>query len=78
MIIYKSGFHRLWTADHLMGNLLHNRRRSSGATKIRHDGTFPLLTSHRGKDRVQFSTGFIQKKTLSITGVMQIFHTKNR
>jgi hypothetical protein len=38
----------------------------SGVTKIRHDVTFPLSTSHRGKDRVHFSTLFIQRKTLSM------------
>jgi hypothetical protein len=32
-----------------------------GETKIRHDVTFPLLTLHRGKDRVHFSTGFFTK-----------------
>jgi hypothetical protein len=37
-----------------------------GETKRRHDVTFPLLTLHGGKDRIHFSTGFIQKKTLSI------------
>jgi hypothetical protein len=26
------------------------------------DVTFPLLTLHRGKDRVHFSTGFFQKE----------------
>jgi chorismate synthase len=39
---------------------------TSGMIKRRHDVTFPLLTEHREKDRVHFSTGFIQKKTLSI------------
>jgi hypothetical protein len=34
---------------------------AGGETKIRHDVTFPLLTLHRGKDRVHFSTGFLQK-----------------
>jgi hypothetical protein len=34
---------------------------AGGETKIRHVITFPLLTLHRGKDRVHFSTGFFQK-----------------
>jgi hypothetical protein len=46
-------------------------------TKKRHDVTFPLLTLHRGKDRVHFSTGFFQKENI-YTGVLQIFRTKNR
>jgi hypothetical protein len=33
---------------------------AGGETKRRHDVTFPLLTLHRGKDRVHFSTGFFQ------------------
>jgi hypothetical protein len=41
-------------------------RAPSGVTKTRHDVTFPLLPYHCGKDRVHFSTGFIQKETLSI------------
>jgi hypothetical protein len=49
----------------------------SRVAKRRHDVTFPLLTYRRGKDCVHFSTGFIQKKTLS-TSVLQIFHTKNQ
>jgi hypothetical protein len=47
---------------------------ASGVTKGRHGVTFPLLTQHHGKDRVHFSTGFIQNKTLSIPAVLQIFH----
>jgi hypothetical protein len=38
--------------------------------------TFPLLTLHRGKDRVHFSTGFIQKKTLSIPVSCRFFIRK--
>jgi hypothetical protein len=49
-----------------------------GETKIRHDVTFPLLTLHRGKDRVHFSTGFFHKESIIYTGVLQIFRTKNR
>jgi hypothetical protein len=33
---------------------------AGGETKRRHDVTFPLLTLHRGNDRVHFSTGFFQ------------------
>jgi hypothetical protein len=33
-------------------------------TKIRHDVTSPLLTLHRGKDRVHLSTGFLQKENI--------------
>jgi hypothetical protein len=51
---------------------------AGGDTKIRHDVTFPLLTLHRGKDRVHFSTGFFQKEDVVCTGVLQIFRTKNR
>jgi hypothetical protein len=51
---------------------------AGGETKRRHDVTFPLLTLHRGKDRVHFSTGFFQKENIVYTGVLQIFHTKNR
>jgi hypothetical protein len=51
---------------------------AGGETKIRHDVTFPLLTFHRGKDRVHFSTGFFQKENIVYTGVLQIFRTKNR
>jgi hypothetical protein len=51
---------------------------ASGDTKIRHDVSFPLLTLHRGKDRVHFSTGFFQKENIVYTGVPQIFRTKNR
>jgi hypothetical protein len=58
-----------------MGNVLSNRRRCEGVTKLRHDVTFPLLMLHRGKDRVFFSTGFIQKENIVYTGVrvLQIF-----
>jgi hypothetical protein len=38
---------------------------AGGETKIGHDVTFPLLTLHRGKDRVHFSTGFFQKADFS-------------
>jgi hypothetical protein len=50
---------------------------AGGATKRRHDVTFPLLTLHRGKDRVHFSTGFFQKENIVYTGVLQIFRKKN-
>jgi hypothetical protein len=43
---------------------------AGGETKRRHDVTFPLLTLHRGKDRVHFSTGIFQKETLVYTGVL--------
>jgi hypothetical protein len=39
---------------------------AGGETKRRHDVTFPLLTLHREKDRIHFSTGFSKNKTLSI------------
>jgi hypothetical protein len=51
---------------------------AGGETKRRHDVTFPLLTLHREKDRVHFSTGFFQIETTVYAGVLQIFHTKNR
>jgi hypothetical protein len=52
---------------------------ADGETKRRHDVTFPLLTFHRGKDRVHFfSTGFFQKENIIYTGVLQIFRTKDR
>jgi hypothetical protein len=51
---------------------------AGGETKIRHDVTIPLLTLHRGKDRVHFSTGFFQKENVVYTGVLHIFRTKNR
>jgi hypothetical protein len=51
---------------------------AGGETKIRHYVTFPLLTLHRGKDRVHFSTGLFQKENIVYTGVLQIYHTKNR
>jgi hypothetical protein len=51
---------------------------AGGEVKRRHDVTFPLLTLHRGKDRVHFSTGFFQKENIVYTGVLQIFRTKNR
>jgi hypothetical protein len=51
---------------------------AGGETKRRNDVTFPLLTLHRGKDRVHFSTGFLQKESIVYTGVLQIFRTKNR
>jgi hypothetical protein len=34
---------------------------AGGETKRRHDVTLLLLTLHRGKYRVHFSTGFFQK-----------------
>jgi hypothetical protein len=51
---------------------------AGGETKRRHDVTFPLLTLHRGKDRVHFSTGFSPKLNIVCTGVLHIFHTHNR
>jgi hypothetical protein len=33
----------------------------------RYDVTFPQLTLHRGKDRVHFSTGFLQKENIVYT-----------
>jgi hypothetical protein len=51
---------------------------AGGETKRRHDVTFTLLTLHRGKDRVHFSTGFFQKENTVYTGVLQIFRTKTR
>jgi hypothetical protein len=51
---------------------------AGGETKRRHDVTFPVLTLHRGKDRVHFSTGFFQKENIVYTGVLQIFRSKNR
>jgi hypothetical protein len=56
-----------------MANLLDNRRRCDQKTSRCH---FSSVVEHRGNDCVHFCTGFIQKKTLSITGVLQIFHTK--
>jgi hypothetical protein len=50
----------------------------SGEPKRRHDVNFPMLTYRRGKYRIHFYRGFIQNKTLSNTGVLQIYHTKNR
>jgi hypothetical protein len=43
---------------------------AGGETKRRHDVTFPLLTLHRGKDSVHFSTGFFQKENIVYTGVL--------
>jgi hypothetical protein len=51
---------------------------AGGETKRRHGVSFPLLTLHRGKDRVHFSTGFYQKENIVYAGVLQIFRTKNR
>jgi hypothetical protein len=51
---------------------------AGGETKKHHDITFPLLTLHRGKDRVHFSTGFSPKQNIVNTGVLQIFHTHDR
>jgi hypothetical protein len=53
-------------------------RAAGGENKRRNDVTFPLLTLHRGKDRVHFSTGFFQKENIVYTGVLPIFRTKNR
>jgi hypothetical protein len=49
---------------------------AGGETKRHHDVTFPLLTLHCGKDRVHFSTGFIQKKTLSMPASCRCFIRK--
>jgi hypothetical protein len=49
---------------------------AGGEIKRRHDVTFPLLTLLRGKYRVHFSTGFFQKKTLSIPASCRIFVRK--
>jgi hypothetical protein len=49
---------------------------AGGETKRRHDVTFPLLTLHRGKYRVHFSTGFSKKKTLSIPASCSFFIRK--
>jgi hypothetical protein len=46
---------------------------AGGETKRRHGVTFPLLTLHRGEDRVHFCTGFFQKENMVYTGVLQIF-----
>jgi hypothetical protein len=51
---------------------------AGGETKRRHDVSFPLLTLHRGKDRVHFSTGYLQKENVVYAGVLQNFRTKNR
>jgi hypothetical protein len=51
---------------------------AGGETKRLHDVTFRLLTLHRGKDCLHSSTGFFQKENIVYTGVLQIFHTKNR
>jgi hypothetical protein len=51
---------------------------AGGETKICHDVTFPLLTLHRGKYRVHFSTGFFQKENIVSTDVLPNFRTKNR
>jgi hypothetical protein len=51
---------------------------AGGETKSRHDVTFLLLTLHRRKDRVHFSTGFFQKENIVYTGVLHIFHTHNQ
>jgi hypothetical protein len=51
---------------------------AGGETKIRHDVTFPLLTLHRGKDRVHLSTGFFQKENIVYAGVLQLLRSKNR
>jgi hypothetical protein len=51
---------------------------AGGETKRHHYVTFPLLTLHRGKDRVHFSTSFFEKENIVYTGVLPIFHTHNR
>jgi hypothetical protein len=51
---------------------------AGGETKRHNDVTFTLLTLHRGKYRVHFSTGFFQKENIVYTGILQIFRTKNR
>jgi hypothetical protein len=35
---------------------------AGGETKIRHDVTFPLLTLHRGKDRVQTKASGLKQR----------------
>jgi hypothetical protein len=45
-------------------------------TKRRHDVTFPLLTLHRGKDRVVFLQDFSKKNTLSIPASCRFFVRK--
>jgi hypothetical protein len=51
---------------------------AGGETKRRHDVTFALLTLHREKDRIHFSTGFFQKENIVYTGVLLIFHMHSR
>jgi hypothetical protein len=51
---------------------------AGGETKRRQDVTFPLLTLHRGKDRMHFSTGYFQKENIVYAGILQIFHTHTR
>jgi hypothetical protein len=60
------GFHTEFTVNEepAMRNLTIDGA-AGGETKIRHDVTFPLLTLHRGKDRVHFSTGFFQDENIT-------------
>jgi hypothetical protein len=65
--------------DATMRNLIIDGAAGS-ETKRRHDVTFPLLTLHRGKDRVHFSNIFLhdfsKKKTLSIPVSCRFFVRK--
>jgi hypothetical protein len=50
---------------------------AGGEAKRRHDVTFPLLTLHRGKDRVHiFLQEFSKKKTLSMPVSCRFFVRK--
>jgi hypothetical protein len=73
----RDGYDGKFNEEPAMSNLIIDGA-AGGETKRRHDITFPLLTLHRGKDRVHFSTGFFQKENIVYTGVLQIFRTKNR
>jgi hypothetical protein len=49
---------------------------AGGETKRHHDVTFPLLTLHRRKDCVHFSTGFFQKENIVYTVSCRFFIRK--
>jgi hypothetical protein len=49
---------------------------AGGETKRRHDVTFPLLSLHRGKDRVHFLTGFFQNENIVYTGPADLSYEK--
>jgi hypothetical protein len=51
-----------------MGNRLHTMRRAESPKDALDDVTFPLLTEHR----------IYPKENVVYTGVLQIFHMKNR